>query len=460
MKIFVLGNGFDLACGWNSTFFAFFEDIWKKNRKNKLLNQKNFSDWFKDILEKAKCCYERKWGFYCSLLNHLIDAFLPHLDFENYSSEQMNNFINNGTIILSIFCLLLEINHYFKNLGVGLNEYENNFKNIKWLDIENDLKELSIQENENSLQKILSKIIDDVDITQKQLQQKGLRKESVIFDDLRWLNDFCNDERFSSIEKINKLLIGWVDKFEKDFNNFLYDQTINILPFWECLSKNQAEIYSKLLIKSDVKSNERIKIINFNYTYQYLFIHGNNEDRLTIEYLFSTNKSFSQVNEKKISFLPMSYIHGGIHNPRLNGPQCIIGFNDLRLNNKVDELTKTFKLNTYTSLHNDSDNDDEKFYALNLPILKADEYIDLIFFGHSLGENDWPYFYEIFNKYDLNSEKNSNVNKIYFFFCESLYSQQVAQNVMSKRIKKMFDEYFKKNTDIWRRNKVIMDFKF
>jgi hypothetical protein len=116
----------------------------------------------------------------------------------------------------------------------------------------------------------------------------------------------------------------------------------------------------------------------------------------------------------------------------------------LRLNNKVDELTKTFKLNTYVSLHNDFDNDDEKFYALNLPILKADEYIDLIFFAHSLGENDWPYFYEILNKYDLNSEKNSKVNKIYFFFCKSLYSQQAAQNVMSKRIKKMFDEYFKK----------------
>ena len=72
--------------------------------------------------------------------------------------------------------------------------------------------------------------------------------------------------------------------------------------FCNIAQKKQAEIYSKLLIKSDVKSNELIKIINFNYTYQYLFKHENNEDCLTIEYLFSTDKSFSQVNEKKISF--------------------------------------------------------------------------------------------------------------------------------------------------------------
>ena len=116
----------------------------------------------------------------------------------------------------------------------------------------------------------------------------------------------------------------------------------------------------------------------------------------------------------------------------------------LRLNNKVDELTKTFKLNTYVSLHNDFDNDDEKFYALNLPILKADEYIDLIFFGIHWAKMTGLIFMKSLINMIWIRKRIVKLIKYTFFFCKSLYSQQAAQNVMSKRIKKMFDEYFKK----------------
>ena len=41
MKIFILGNGFDLSCGWKSRFSDYFQDEYEKTDYS---NNKNFQE--------------------------------------------------------------------------------------------------------------------------------------------------------------------------------------------------------------------------------------------------------------------------------------------------------------------------------------------------------------------------------------------------------------------------------
>lgn len=445
MKIFILGNGFDLACGWKSKFSDYFEHLYKKTEFSKT---KDFSSWFGEILNDAKK-YLKDERFFLILFSHLIEPFLPHKDFHKPRSEDVENFIKSDKMF-QIFCLIFEINNYLMN-------NHNNTKNFKiekinWLNIENDIKKFSSLDDKNELYLaiLVSEIVKSIESIMLFLKSKN-QHNSQAYDNCEWLLNNIFQHWFSKENLIN-LLINWIDLYQDNFNVFLWNQQQgwNSAVSWPNLSYGQAQKYNNLFKYVDnIKDGETIKIVNFNYTYQYFHKSiADDKNQILINNLLEKTKDYITYN-KHLKFLPISYIHGEAVGNRQNDnslPRCIIGFNgnNKNINPNIQPLTKTFKINHYAGDLN-MDMFPDKYYQLLLPDLYSQEHLDIIFFGHSLGENDWRYFFEIFDKYNINV--NSNIT-IYFLFEESVADvNQKSQNTIN--ILALFNRYLNRDSDIW-----------
>jgi len=446
MKIFILGNGFDLSCGWKSRFSDYFQDEYEKTDYS---NNKNFQEWFNEILDDVKKYFKKEKFFFC-LFSYLVEPFLSHKEWKKPWPEDIKQFINSDTIF-QIFCLMFEISNSLSNDNDNKFEIEK----LNWFDVENDLKYFSTLNNNNelSLHKVLiSKIVLSIESMMTYLEKCG-NKNCQCYDNCEWLlRDFFGNELFKN--NLKNLLINWISEYQENFNVFLWNQQQrpNSVVSYPNLSYRQAQKYNNLFEYVDnIKDGETIKIVNFNYTYQYFHKSiADDKNQILINNLLEKKENYITHN-KHLNFLPISYIHGEAVGNRHNDnsiPRCIIGFNNLEPSNKsLVELTKSFKINSYRS-HLNMNMFPDKYYQLDLPDLSENEHLDIVFFGHSLGENDWLYFKEIFNKYNL---KNNANFKIYFLFNKQIFCNDKKQNEMHKKIKELFDWYLDiPSSDLWR----------
>lgn len=89
MKIFILGNGFDLSCGWKSRFSDYFQDEYEKTDYS---NNKNFQEWFNEILDDVKKYFKKEKFFFC-LFSYLVEPFLPHKGWKNLDMKILSNLL-------------------------------------------------------------------------------------------------------------------------------------------------------------------------------------------------------------------------------------------------------------------------------------------------------------------------------------------------------------------------------
>ena len=451
MKIFVLGNGFDLACGWKSKFSDYFEHLYKQTEFSKT---NDFSLWFDTILNDAKK-YLKQERFFLILFSHLIEPFLPHKEFVKPKNKDVENFVKSDKMF-QIFCLIFEINNY-------LNDNHNNefkIRKINWLNIENNIKKFSSlnNKNESCLAILVSKIIESVESTMLFLKSEN-QQNSQCYDNCEWLLNDIFQLYFNKEDLIN-LLTKWIESYQDNFAIFLYEQQYsNLACNRNILPDSQAQKYNNLFKYVDnIKDGETIKIVNFNYTYQYFHKSiADDKNQILINNLLEKNENYITHN-KHLNFLPISYIHGEAVGNRQNDnslPRCIIGFNEnnKNINSNIQPLTKTFKINHYIGGLNMGMFPDE-YYKISLPDLHSQEHLDIIFFGHSLGENDWPYFFDIFDRYNIKTYTNF---KIYFLFDRYIHQDNSDKIENTKKIINIFDCYLNKNSYNWISEYVVKD---
>ena len=203
---------------------------------------------------------------------------------------------------------------------------------------------------------------------------------------------------------IHKLLLDDLLEFEKDFDEYLKGQ-LTINPDYDKNSK----MFLKRIIETAVDkrvSVSRTFVINFNYT--------------------------------KLTGLPicLTNVHGILDN------KIVIGYDSTDRNNDNDifELSKDWqKISACYSSFDISIVDNRT----------------IVFYGHSLGEQDYPYFYELFDLCKL-LDKNTKTNLV---FCYSLFGSKEQQkeflNNYQINISKLLNSYERYSRGIDGRNTIV-----
>ena len=304
----------------------------------------------------------------------------------NLGDNIKRNISNNLLIFLHVRKNLIDC---FNSKQTDHSKY---FENIKWSNIESDLKDFLDEKSDWYYKKYIDS-----------LKEYVLSKHS-INDDIVYFFNYL-EEKLIILESLKNSLIY----FENEFANYISNKLLVCKK--NKYNKNSFNIEAKwfhilnYLIQNKYIDIESCKnyLLSFNYTYT-------NKDDLN-NYLTS---------KLKTKFEWISYVHG-IADSKL--PTCIIGIDDMFVEvNKFKEFTKSYQIIT----HYNRDNDEWNELYFNIPLLLKPDYkkIKLFFYGHSLSRNDWSYFFAIFDKYKLLEEQKMS---LYF-----LYSADDSDNRSSK----------------------------
>lgn len=263
-RLFIIGNGFDLAHGLSTSYSNFIDDFWSN------LEGKQDTEEYKNIVS----------------INETNKSFITKIDFNNFdefvlglekvSGEYGSNYNKNDyscKMISSNSYLFKFKNDFFKNL--------NKIKSIRnWVDIENEYY------------KKVKEIINS-DLIRKQGNMKAMIKLNKEFDQVKILLENYLDEKVNSrydFERDTNIDYNWVQfynilrpisKFNNEhnlFNEFLDEsdlENLRILFEEELAGKtptNRSYLLNFNYTKTLIKYVEVLRKENFNIEFN--FIHG------------------------------------------------------------------------------------------------------------------------------------------------------------------------------------------
>lgn len=396
--LFVLGNGFDIQCGLQTSYINFMED--------------KFSNTGINILSR--------------IIQNAVDEY-HHLDGELKVIDDYDNISE-----LSIWYIILL--------------YKKQNKNSDWSNIENQILE-ELREVDNGEGKTLN-IIDKFAVALlNELKNKSYSNNEMIYpNDIDNIYGVCayillkikKDEVL--VEKINQVFEEYVENdiikntklFEelKDIASEILLKELHVVEndfklYLEEEIKRKSKEYSEKTISlfrslyhiMGNKDNNKIyfNILSFNYTSPWISQSGNIHDY------------YSRHLDKYIN------IHG---NYKLGN--IIFGIDEDKISyNKREYLfTKTSRtLELYT--------DEAKHYCTSIQDLLPNTIKTVAFYGHSLSEADYGYFRLVFDKY-------INDNKVCFKFYFSVYEGTTKEKEMKKlrdRISIMFGKYSEEKSE-------------
>lgn len=417
-NLIILGNGFDLSTDKkiDSTFNGFIHSYYK---------------------DACKIC-ER------------IIQFIEGLNEDNTPEIRVNllSFLKDGTINKDSCNELIELidNIYYENLNFNIwiiycllhNKYGCN-----WSDIEFQISQSMNYINKNDTlengfnDKWISGIFTLLSENSKfplegDNQNKNDYKKNIyllcfsfIFKrNFEAISCIYHNESSKITNRLSKFLIGELNDLEINFNFYLLEQLSKADS-----AKNKAHEYIKFM-----SNNINNLIINFNYTDLILnneinnvfHIHGEliSEEQIvkrfndditsicmtsseTIENITNSNNfigdiynNMSPLDKKKFSEdmdkLFRNHLIIGI---KPNNPTIFYDNKDLTSTlNKLSKYTRTKEFNLYSEFKN---------------ILNKSDCNSISFFGHSLSEIDYDYFFEIFDSVGL--DKSYNINMTFYY---------------------------------------------
>lgn len=207
---------------------------------------------------------------------------------------------------------------------------------------------------------------------------------------------------------VDKILLDDLIEFETLFKKYMNSQVTNYKVY-----KSESDKFIRKIIQQvlgcDNKIQPIIYLYNFNYT--------------TINSLITVS----------------SNVHGSL------GKQIVIGYDSTESSSK-DEIFELSK--DWQKINVESDID-----------LRHIQAKDIIFYGHSLGEQDYPYFFEIFDSTGLLSEKSNTI--VYFCYSEFGDKQEQKDFLINYRIgiAKLLNAYERYKNGNDRRNTIVTKLK-
>lgn len=266
--------------------------------------------------------------------------------------------------------------------------YKNNIKqsNLHWSDVEGIISEM-LRSNgmlKNAYEKVLKSILlrdgenshDPIDILARMIY-----KEFVI----RYPEE--GTEAFITYEELLRRIRLDLFQFENKFKEFLIKDLNNQKDLY---NKNTKKLIEELIGPSDYKT------LTFNYT------------------------SPSILNIKDTE-----YVHGS-----LNSDKIIMGVDST----KVDYMNPSYIFTkTYRKVEQYVNHD---FKVVN-DILN-NEFTEIIFFGHSLNEQDYAYFQTIFDKQNL---YDGNIRLKFYYYVYDVKQEEHIKEMQTRSVVKLIETY-------------------
>jgi len=266
--------------------------------------------------------------------------------------------------------------------------YKNNIKqsNLHWSDVEGIISEM-LRSNgmlKNAYEKVLKSILlrdgenshDPIDILARMIY-----KEFVI----RYPEE--GTEAFITYEELLRRIRLDLFQFENKFKEFLIKDLNNKKDLY---NKNTKKLIEELIGPSDYKT------LTFNYT------------------------SPSILNIKDTE-----YVHGS-----LNSDKIIMGVDST----KVDYMNPSYIFTkTYRKVEQYVNHD---FKVVN-DILN-NEFTEIIFFGHSLNEQDYAYFQTIFDKQNL---YDGNIRLKFYYYVYDVKQEEHIKEMQTRSVVKLIETY-------------------
>lgn len=364
-RLLIIGNGFDLHCGANSTYNAFFDEqfgislaykireLYSKNTtNNKVKIEKEFIDNAKDVFNT----------YYCKIKIPDIKEIFCYIELEflaQYKSE-----------------LLSEINKLNKEQKI---------------------------EAATILKQINEKIV---------WLQGSYSKWNIVFFLAKLFYLEQDDVNWSDVEKMIFYVINWLITGKHKRKNKKFDKLL------KKLFENEEDLSHNLLLELEIFENEFAIFIQRQETYKYYknakssiesFVQNTENLRVILD-VFDFNYSLNQYDandflglNSKIILHSWTNIHGIADYKKsfnqkndVNIPAPIFGIDLHEILDKSNNLYKDPRLK-FTKSYRLSTN-----HVNNIRTKDLQEKIDIItIVGHSLDKADYSYFESFFDKYDL-----------------------------------------------------------
>ena len=398
MNLYILGNGFDLMAGAETTIIKYLGHSKNIDGNNALLEP--ISNYVKSNISNKRLAEKSKKTKIKGNINQLgfwTTLFMLLKDDENIENSKIQTWKN-----IELYIFLVTDNVYF--------------------DREDDCNELTRHEKQiiNTLLDAIF-ISDQTTVGQKpRLVEQRERKEK-----LTYLYD--------------QLLI-----FDVQFAEYLKvissdsDGATGLSDYAEKVLTNKANIWQQHLNSTNKSSDKNDDIIfNFNYTtanYERIKYnnHGvsiNTDDGIR-PHEYHVHGTFAQVVRLK-----------PLQGENIESVPLIFGFDQSNLtDNAVYELnrfTKTFQLLELKRKDNTLNNFFSKLTTKNEQGIESTRHI--YFIGHSLNESDWSYFFAIFD--NLHLAMRSDLTLHFLFSKEYAESNPGAINAYENSIFKLISAY-------------------
>ncbi len=298
---------------------------------------------------------------------------------------------------INIFAYLLYIRFYAKNISNSFMRRIYKF-NPNWMDIESFIKKLATDHV------LFSKIFECISYKDKTAYPSSFTKYSIYLSNIFKRKLSGSEFDYNTLDKV---LSDDLSEFEEDFAAYMKETLVN-RPNYE---SDALDLVDKIINSiSNFDNSLEVQIINFNYTK----IHC---------------RSMSEAN-----------IHGTLYD------KVVIGY---------DSTTSPIGDKDVFQLSKDWRKLDIPFeYSYPFSSINS-----IIVYGHSLGEQDYPYFFEIFDKCDFLSNES-----IKLFLCYSLhgatnYEKKSNFDNYKMNASKMLNAYERYKNPSKTRNSIVSSLK-
>lgn len=395
--LLILGNGFDIQCGLESTYYSFLINVlrinYEKQTENEITENQVLSKYIEDI-DYCNSSFEISY-YYNDLQNNLIidklNIWYILLLYKKMLFKKDWNLIENQImieltkdklgydisekILLGILKIELakkytidKVRFYYKDQPFRIKE---NIYQIMAYNISKKCERVHTKNNSYSnLHFLLKEWINEVSI-------KIENQSSMLKVEINELKDL--------IDSVTEVLLEELKEVEKDFIEYLNQEIVRNTEYIE---------NTKNLIKILIGDSNPFNIISFNYT-----------EPWSIEYDLHTYLNSLQL---------FINIHGSLLTNNI-----IFGIDENRIStdNSGYKFTKVSRI---IELHTNNIK-----YETPIESVLSSNIDKIVFYGHSLAESDYGYFRMVFDEYVTKSD-------VTFEFCYTVYENTTKENEQRK----------------------------
>lgn len=415
-ELFIIGNGFDLQCGLETTYYNFIGYI--LNKREQQDNQ--LSDDYEQIVSQ----YER-------MLAPELNADIRGYDWLSVKFSDFKYDINIWYRIL--LYEKLNKNSNWSSVEEVIATYLKNYDMISYLtklffqkkkkssfSDNRVLPKIKVNNNSKSRNDVYYAVLYGIIFRTE--DSLSLDSGKHLYSELKTLFSSPKQVSVDTVkELITSILLNELNELEYDFECFLCKQVNETPDYLQKVERLLEKLQPPLLLERlesdwDLNSHKNYHLLSFNFT--------------------SAWSGASGISSRSPRNNPLKYsdVHGRL--PMESDAVCStiifgIDHNGIDATSLEYRFTKTYRTLKLYSTNLEGIGDDSDIYSPTIKKIK--------FYGHSLAEADYAYFQQIFDYYDL-----YNNQELALIFYYSVYDNGIAEQIEQNQmlaISRLIEKY-------------------